>query len=66
MESNIEKNITVGYIHQVRYDHSRRVDYVEVPRVQLSGKWLSELGFETGDKIRITAEKDRIVMQRLP
>ena len=66
MNKSIEKNITVGYIHQVRYNGGRCVDYVEVPRVQLSGKWLSGLGFETGDKIRITAEKDRIVMQRLP
>lgn len=32
-----------------------------VPFIRMSGVWLEELGFDRGDRIEITAERERLV-----
>lgn len=33
-----------------------------VPLVRISGRWLSELGFAPGDRVRVSAEPGRLVL----
>ena len=37
--------------------------YISRPQIRLEGKWLEELGFETGRSFRITTEQGRIVIE---
>lgn len=42
---------------------SLRGNYIQRPQIRLEGKWLEELGFETGRSFRITTEHGRIVIE---
>jgi hypothetical protein len=45
-----------------RYDHEPWT-YREVPFLRLRGKWLEELGFERGGKVRVRAQRGRLVIE---
>ena len=38
-------------------------DRREVPKIILQGKWLKEAGYEIGDSIEISIDKDQIVIK---
>lgn len=60
----IEKTLKIGYCNQVRSD-GWQSEYKQVPKVQLSGAWLREIGFDTGGKVKVTAEDGKIILERL-
>jgi hypothetical protein len=33
-----------------------------VPFIRMSGLWLQQLGFDRGDRIEVTAERERLVL----
>jgi len=33
-----------------------------VPFIRMSGVWLQQLGFDRGDRIEVTAERERLVL----
>jgi len=42
---------------------SQSGDYIQRPQIRLEGKWLEELGFETGRSFLITTEHGKIVIE---
>ena len=37
---------------------------VNNPLIMMQGKWLRETGFSTGDRIAVTCEKGRLIIER--
>lgn len=54
------KNIKVAY--STRYNHKRTCT---VPKIQMEGKWLEELGFSVGSTIAVEYEKNSIRIRPL-
>ena len=52
------KTIKVHY--STRYTGRR---YSEVPKIQMEGKWLEDIGFSVGDKIRVDYGDGKIIIQ---
>lgn len=48
------RNLTIGEIH----NGNNKV----VPMLRISGKWFQELGFNSGDYVRVTCENGRIII----
>ena len=38
-------------------------EYFSRPWIQLQGKWLEDLGFHIGDKIKVSYEENRIIIE---
>ena len=36
--------------------------YLEVPKIQMEGKWLEAIGFSVGDKIRVDYDNGKIII----
>lgn len=34
-----------------------------IPSIRLQGKWLEKLGFKTGDSIKVTEEKEKLLIE---
>ncbi len=45
-----------------RYYHS--VDYIQVPAITLSGKWLEQIGFDIDTPIAVECSDGRLVITR--
>ncbi|MDD3238525.1 MAG: SymE family type I addiction module toxin [Lachnospira sp.] len=37
-----------------------------IPRILLQGDWLSQIGFHTGDHIKVTYQDNRIIVESSP
>jgi len=37
-----------------------------VPSIRVAGKWLAEIGFACGDRVRLTAENGTITIRKQP
>jgi hypothetical protein len=37
-----------------------------VPSIRVAGKWLAEMGFACGDRVKLTAENGKITIQKQP
>ena len=48
------RNLTIGEIH----NGNNKV----VPMLRISGKWFQELGFNSGDYVRVTCENGQIII----
>ncbi|KGM99547.1 type I toxin-antitoxin system SymE family toxin [Clostridium botulinum] len=44
------------------YGYQRSTGYKSVPQIRMQGKWLEELGFETGSKINVECEEGKLVI----
>lgn len=51
-----ERNLTVSSV--ARYNNK------EVPALRISGLWLEDLGFHTGDKVTIHCENGKLVIEK--
>jgi toxic protein SymE len=49
-----DRRLTVSYIH---FDQKR------VPYIRLSGPWLENLGFQSGQKVKVQEQRGRLVIQ---
>ena len=45
-----------------RASGSYRRQQTVVPFIRMSGLWLQQLGFDRGDRIEVTAERERLVL----
>jgi toxic protein SymE len=45
------------------YNKSQEGKYKRIPQIRLEGKWLEELGFETGRSFLITTKHGKIVIE---
>ena len=39
-------------------------DYVPVPKITIQGQWLESLGFSIGDKLAVTCEQGRLIIEK--
>ena len=39
-------------------------DYVPVPKITIQGQWLESLGFSIGDKLVVTCEQGRLIIEK--
>ena len=39
-------------------------DYVPVPKITIQGRWLESLGFSIGDKLAVTCEQGRLIIEK--
>lgn len=37
--------------------------YTKIPQIRLQGKWLEELGFSLHKRVKVTTEKNRLIIQ---
>ena len=52
------RSLTVYRLYQPRGSN-----YIKVPEVRLSGKWLQELGFDISQRISVRVQKGLIVIR---
>ena len=38
----------------------------DVPRINLQGKWLTALGYNIGDRIQVTVQDNRLIIEPAP
>ena len=59
-----ERRLTVSTLREPRpsrYEWNHKPDRV-VPFLRMRGRWLSELGFECGSKVRVETSPGRLVL----
>lgn len=39
--------------------------YNPIPKIILQGHWLSELGFSIGDKVAVSYQQDKVIIERI-
>ena len=39
---------------------------LRVPRILLQGKWLTDLGYHVGDRIKISFQENRLIIEPAP
>ncbi len=39
--------------------------YNPIPKIILQGHWLSDLGFAIGDKVALSCQKDKVIIERI-
>lgn len=54
------REFSVTSIRQGPSQRRRRVRIV--PYIRMSGQWLERLGFRRGDRIEVTAERERLIL----
>lgn len=42
--------------------HNRERAYVAVPAIRIEGKWLGQLGFKQGAKVKLLCKKNKLVI----
>lgn len=60
-----DRHLTISTLREPRpsrYLQGSKPDRV-VPFLRLRGQWLSDLGFECGDQVRVKAEPGRLVIE---
>ena len=58
---NSKRKTTVTYRYQQRLYSSKKV-----PEIRMSGQWLKDLGFDTGKKLQITCEPEKLIIALQP
>lgn len=38
----------------------------DVPRILLQGKWLSNLGYQVGDRVKVSIQDHRLIIEQNP
>lgn len=56
-QPNKQKQLKVSNRHQARQFQS-----IQVPEIRLMGKWLSDLGFHSGDPIKLVLKQNKILI----
>ncbi len=62
-----ERRLTISTLRQPRTSHlasGSRPDLL-VPYLRMRGRWLEELGFARGGRVRVVAERGRLVIEPL-
>jgi hypothetical protein len=55
-----KRELVVTAMHRESGTYQRR--QTVVPFIRMSGVWLQQLGFDRGDRIEVTAERERLVL----
>jgi hypothetical protein len=55
-----KRELVVTSMHRESGTYRRR--QTVVPFIRMSGAWLEQLGFDRGDRIEVTAERERLVL----
>jgi hypothetical protein len=55
-----KRELVVTAMHRESGTYRRR--QTVVPFIRMSGVWLEQLGFDRGDRIEVTAERERLVL----
>jgi hypothetical protein len=55
-----KRELVVTSMHRESGTYRRR--QTVVPFIRMSGVWLEQLGFDRGDRIEVTAERERLVL----
>lgn len=55
-----KRELVVAAMYRESGGHRRR--QTVVPFIRMSGLWLRQLGFDRGDRIEVTAERERLVL----
>lgn len=42
--------------------HARSLTDASLPMIRIRGRWLKQLGFDSGERIAVTVEADRLVL----
>lgn len=53
----MQRTLTISTKH-----HSREHRYIVVPAIRIEGKWLNELGFKRGEKVKLLCKKNKLVI----
>nr|DAD64615.1 MAG TPA: Toxin SymE, type I toxin-antitoxin system [Caudoviricetes sp.] len=61
-----ERRLKVCYKSETRHGGDRYGDsrYIEVPFINLKGKWLGDLGFDVSTPIKVECEEGRLVITK--
>ena len=62
------RNLKVCYKNETRQSSSwyAGTKYIEVPFINLKGKWLGELGFDINTPIQVECEEGKLVITKAP
>lgn len=55
--------LTVSSVHR-EWGQGHRRSHARVPALRLNGRWLEQLGFSTGTKVRVAAQEGALVITR--
>lgn len=55
-----KRELVVAAVYRESSGYRRR--QTVVPLIRMSGVWLQQLGFDRGDRIEVTAERERLVL----
>jgi hypothetical protein len=58
---NKQKQLTVSTRHL-----ARQVGFMAVPEIRLIGKWLSDLGFNSGEPVKLILKQNKILIVANP
>lgn len=60
-----ERHLTISTLREPRSSRTAYAPHPDrvVPFLRLRGRWLEELGFECGEKVRVRAERGRLVIE---
>ena len=58
---NKQKQLTVSKRHQ-----ARQSKFVVVPEIRLMGKWLNDLGFYSGEPVKLILKQNKILIVANP
>ena len=53
----MQRHLTISTKH-----HNRERTYIIVPAIRLEGKWLEQLGFKRGEKVKLVCNKNKLVI----
>ncbi|HEX5155400.1 MAG TPA: SymE family type I addiction module toxin [Parafilimonas sp.] len=42
--------------------HSRERAYIAVPAIRIEGKWLHQLGFKQGEKVKLVCKRNKLLI----
>lgn len=59
-----ERTLTVGTRTKTTY-HGLQSKYHEYPQINLTGKWLEELGIQAGDKVKVQCMDGQIAITKV-
>jgi toxic protein SymE len=56
----MERHLTISTKYHLREGHT----YIAVPAIRIEGKWLSQLGFKQGEKIKLVCKKGKLMITK--
>jgi toxic protein SymE len=56
----MQRQLTVS----VKYNN-RGYNYIAVPAIRVEGKWLSQLGFKQGEKVKLVCRKNKLMITKI-